>query len=228
MFNPFPTDAQLIRKCLHGQSNAFGVLYDRHAGRVFRLLRQLTGDATEAEDLTQETFLAAHQALGAWRGEGAFSTWLCGIAYRRYASRRREQPPDCEPLDLHLELSVQHGDPFAHCTRHEREQRITNAIAALPTVCRDVFVLVKVEGLAYREAAHLLDVPVGTVQSRLWRATRLLQVSLASDNPRAAHTERETHAGTTPITPRAEQNLPPEPEPEMPKGGRPNAVRDCA
>ena len=228
MFNPFSTDAQIVRKCLHGQPDAFGVLYDRHAGRLFRLLRQLTGDASEAEDLTQETFLAAHRSLGAWRGEGAFSTWLCGIAYRRCAVRRRDRPPDCEPLDLHPDLSMPHGDPFAHCTRHEREQRIADAIAALPTVCRDVFVLVKVEGLAYREAAQLLDVPTGTVQSRLWRATRLLQVALASDNPRAAHNERVARTGATPTTPRPEQNPTPEPELETPKGGRQNAVRDCA
>ena len=214
MFNTFHSDAQLVRRCLHGKPDAFGVLYDRHAGRVFRLLRQLSGSATEAEDLTQETFLAAHQALAAWRGEGAFSTWLCGIAYRRYAARRREQPPDCEPLELHQELSTPHGDPLAHCTRHEREQRITAAIANLPTVCRDVFVLVKVEGLAYRHAAQLLNVPMGTLQSRLWRATRLLQTALASDNPHAAAEGRVSDTLTLPTTPCPEENIKSKAEPK--------------
>ena len=177
------TDAQLVRRCLNGKPEAFATLYQRHAVRVFRLLRQLCGNATEAEDLTQETFLAAYKALAAWRGEGAFGTWLCGIAYKRFASARRNREQPLELLEDHLELPDPDSDPLLRCTRREREQLVAQAIQALPPVCRDVFVLVKVEGFAYREAAQVLEVPVGTVQSRLWRATRLLQIALASEQP---------------------------------------------
>ena len=177
------TDAQLVRRCLNGKTDAFTTLYQRHAPRVFRLLRQLCGNATEAEDLTQETFLAAHKALAAWRGEGAFGTWLCGIAYKRCANARRGREQTLELLEDHLELPDPDSDPLLHCTRRERERLVEQAIQELPPVCRDVFVLVKVEGFSYREVAQLLEVPLGTVQSRIWRAIRLLQIALASEQP---------------------------------------------
>lgn len=72
------------------------------------------------------------------------------------------------------------SDPLLACTRRESERAIEAAIAALPPVCREVFVLVKVKVLSYREAAEWLDVPLGTVQSRLWRAVGALQVALSS------------------------------------------------
>ena len=150
------------------------------------MLRQLTGNSSKAEDLTQDTFLAAYNALVNWRGEGEFGTWLCGIAYRRYANACRSHEVEMEMLDAHEELSAPDSDPLLHCTRREREQMIETAISLLPPVCREVFVLVKVERLAYRDAAQLLDIPVGTVQSRLWRAVRLLQVGLAEEFPRRA------------------------------------------
>ena len=84
-------ERQLVRRCLSGDHNAFGALYDAHASRVFSLLCRLIGDPAESEDLTQETFLAAYSALGSWRGEGAFSTWLCGIAFRLYANAQRRR-----------------------------------------------------------------------------------------------------------------------------------------
>jgi len=177
-----PDDRQLVRRCLNGDRSAFGLLYDRHAGRVFHLLRRLlAGDAAEAEDLTQETFLAAYSALASWRGEGAFGTWLCGIAFRLYANLRRQLAPvEMETLDAETDLVAPDADPLAHCERLERERRIEAAILALPPLCREVFILVKVEGMAYREAAEWLNVPLGTVQSRLWRAVRLLRAALTS------------------------------------------------
>lgn len=173
-------DRQLVRRCLAGERDAFGALYDRHAARVFHLLRRLTGNPAEAEDLTQETFLAAYGALASWRGEGAFGTWLCGIAFRQYAqARRRRAQQETEPLEAEAELIAPEADPLTYCTRQESERRIEMAIAALPPLCREAFVLVKVEGLSYREAAEWLGVPLGTVQSRLWRAVCALRKALA-------------------------------------------------
>jgi RNA polymerase sigma-70 factor (ECF subfamily) len=171
------SDRWLVRRTLAGDRDAFGRLYDRHAPRVFHLLRRLMGSAAEAEDLTQDTFLAAYQALSAWRGEGAFSTYLCGIAFRQYGSVRRRSLTT-EPLEETLPTFDSHADPLAHCTRREAEEAVDAAIAALPPLSREVFVLIRVEELTYKEAAALLDVPVGTVQSRLWRATQLLQAEL--------------------------------------------------
>jgi RNA polymerase sigma-70 factor (ECF subfamily) len=172
-------DRQMVRRYLAGDRGAFDRLYDRHAPRVFHLLRRLTEDEAEAEDLTQETFLAAYRSLASWRGEGAFGTWLCGIAFRQYAGARRRARARTEPLDDEAELIAPGGDPLALCLQHEQLRLIEAAIAALPPLSREVFVLVKVEGLSYREAAEWLDVPLGTVQSRLWRAVCLLQRALS-------------------------------------------------
>jgi RNA polymerase sigma-70 factor (ECF subfamily) len=174
-------DRQLVQRSLIGDQGAFDLLYHRHAPRVFHFLRRLTGEATAAEDLTQETFLAAYRSLAAWRGEGRLGTWLCGIAFRQYAAARRQHRLETEPLDEETARTAlaPGADPLAHCLRHEQLQRIETALAALPPLPREVFLLVKVEGLSYREAADWLGVPLGTVQSRLWRAVCLLQKALA-------------------------------------------------
>ncbi len=173
-------DARLVQQCISGDPSGFDALYDRHAARVYHLLRRLTGDLHAAEDLTQDTFLAAYRALSGWRGRGAFGTWLCGIACRQYANwRRRTGREECEPLDEGDELVDSHSDPWLRWTEHDLARRLEQAMALLPDSCREAFVLVKVEGFSYREAAALLDVPLGTVQSRLWRAVGLLQRSLA-------------------------------------------------
>src|SRR5262249_4604168 len=165
------SDRQLVRRSLSGDRRAFDLLYHVHISRVFHFLRRLTGEEAEAEDLTQETFLAAYRSLASWRGEGRFGTWLCGIAFRQYAAARRHRRLETESLDESAELlAVAPGsDPLSQCLQHEQLRRIETALAALPPLPREVFVLVKVEGLSYREAAEWLGVPLGTVQSRLWR-----------------------------------------------------------
>jgi RNA polymerase sigma-70 factor (ECF subfamily) len=173
-------DLQLVRRTLSGERAAFDTLYDRHAGRVYHLLRRLTGCDAEAEDLAQDAFVAAYGSLASWQGRGQFGTWLCGIAVRLYAgSRRRSERRGTESLDEELELPSREPGPPAQWERRELAERLEAAISALPALQREVFVLVKVEGLAYREAAEWLGVPLGTVQSRLWKAICLLQADLA-------------------------------------------------
>ena len=155
-------DARLVRRTLAGDRDAFTRLYDRHVSRVFNLLRRLTNSATDAEDLTQETFLSAYESLGGWRGEGAFSTWLCGIAYRKYHSARRKSTV-AETLDEDISVATICGDPFLHCSRQEAEAALETAIAALPEAARDAYLLIRVEGMSYREAAELLGIRHGTV-----------------------------------------------------------------
>jgi RNA polymerase sigma-70 factor (ECF subfamily) len=173
------SEHHLVRRCLAGERDAFDSLYDRHASRVFNLLHRLTASEAEAEDLTQETFIAAYRSLASWRGHGAFGTWLCGIAWLQYNNARRRMRAEIEELDEETHHALPDADPLAACLRHELGQQIEAAIAALPPLAREAFVLVKVEGLSYREAAEWLGVPLGTVQSRLWRAMGLLQAALA-------------------------------------------------
>jgi RNA polymerase sigma-70 factor (ECF subfamily) len=169
-------DKAMVRRTLAGNRSAFDRLYDRHAPRVFNFLRRLTSSATEAEDLTQETFLAAYQALGGWRGDGAFSTWLCGIAYRRYVALRRHTPlTDSLDGDNISSSTAAAADPFLYCAGQEAEAALETAITALPDAAREVYLLIRVERMSYAETAELLGIPLGTVQSRLWRATQHLR-----------------------------------------------------
>jgi RNA polymerase sigma-70 factor (ECF subfamily) len=175
---PLP-DFWLARGARAGDKAAFGALYDRHGPRVYNLLRRMCADASLAEDLTQETFLAAYRSLAVWRGRGAFGSWLCGIAVRLYRNSRRSQSLDQEELDETVAAGAD-CDPLAACTAAEARSLLDRALLELPDSCLEAFVLVYIESFSYKETATLLDVPVGTVQSRLNRAKRLLQVKLSS------------------------------------------------
>lgn len=190
-------DGQLIARGRAGDRAALGTLYDRHSTRVYGLLFRLTGNAAEAEDLAQETFLSAFRSLADWRGEGAFSTWLCGIACRLHADfQRRKGRRLTEPLDADVPAHSEGADPLQLCARRETQAEIEQAIAALPAGFREVFVLVKVEGFSYREAATLLQLPLGTVQSRLWRAVALLQSALRELDPARSPAEPVLEVGS--------------------------------
>ncbi|MGC4045015.1 MAG: sigma-70 family RNA polymerase sigma factor [Armatimonas sp.] len=178
------SDLWLVQRARQGDSGAFGKLFDRHGRRVYHLLRRLSGSQATAEDLTQETFLTAWQRLESWKGRGALSTWLYGIAVNHWRTYRRSNPAPADSLSLpenaELPSDDDQADPLLHCTRAELHRNLDAAIATLPEVYREVFVLVRVEELSYQAVAELLDLPVGTVQSRLHRATGLLRKALTS------------------------------------------------
>ena len=175
-------DPLLVRRVLDGDKAAFTILYDRHARKVFHLLRRLTTDATVAEDLAQESWLIAYDSLGRWRGQGQLSSFLCGIAVRVFQNHNRREIAT-ENLDAvdeaYLAAPASQGEGWAHLSRHEADQALEAAIAALPLPVRTVYILVRVEGMRYRDVADTLGIPLGTVQSRLNRATHLLFTSLA-------------------------------------------------
>ncbi len=176
-------DHSLVKECIRGRSEAFDRLYDRYARKVFSLLRRLTANDAEAEDLTQETFIAAFQSLSSWREDGRFGSWLYGIAFHLHANRnRRRGSYVAEPLKEEV-AAREDADPLTWLARHESVKAIEAAIATLPPLCWEVFVLVKMEGMSYRQAAEKLEVPVGTVQSRLWRATQELKRTLEARDP---------------------------------------------
>jgi RNA polymerase sigma-70 factor, ECF subfamily len=192
------TDHYLIKRVLAGKEDAFGKLYDRHAPKVYGLLKRLTGNETEADDLLQETFINGYRSLAQWRGQGKFSTYLCGIACRLYKNARRKAQgglgEQTDELNDEIVATTPTSDPFAQCTQREMEGALEKAIAALPESCREVFIMVRMEEMSYREVAEVLEVPLGTVQSRLFRATQLLQLRLSEYLPerKATHTIKET------------------------------------
>ncbi|MBC7806094.1 MAG: sigma-70 family RNA polymerase sigma factor [Akkermansiaceae bacterium] len=180
---PFITDLWYSHRARAGDRKAFDALFHRYSPRVYNLLRRLGAAPAEAEDLSQETFVTAFGSLPSWRESGALSTWLCGIAVNKYraAHRRASSRVDLADDDSVCEnVPAPPGDdPLAHLTRDETGRQLQAAIAALPDGCREAFVLVYTEEFAYRDVARLLDIPVGTVQSRLNRAKRLLHAHLS-------------------------------------------------
>jgi RNA polymerase sigma-70 factor (ECF subfamily) len=166
----------------------FETLYREQKDRIYRFCYRLCGNAADAEDLAQEVFLLAYQSLHQFKGRSSVTTWLYRIALNRWQRIRVKRPPD-EPFHEETRIAGAACDP-------ERIGigRITldAAMARLPDVLREAFLLVKVEGLKCREAAELLNIPLGTLLSRVHDATLRL---------RAALTEEETERERTPQPP---------------------------
>lgn len=167
----------------------FRDLIDRHASRLYRFILKHIGNASDAEELAQQTFVEAVQAYRTFRGDSQLSTWLYGIAMnlvRNYLSRaphRRHHMTDDSILDDMPESEI------AGRTVHDPEQRFAQtqlfaqmdaALAELPEHMRELLILVGVEALSYEEAAVLLTIPIGTVRSRLSRARKALTEKLAA------------------------------------------------
>ncbi|MGF7187980.1 RNA polymerase sigma factor [Robbsia andropogonis] len=167
----------------------FKELIDRHASRLYRFILKHIGNASDAEELAQQTFVEAVQAYRTFRGDSQLSTWLYGIAMnlvRNYLSRaphRRHHMTDDSILDDMPESEI------AGRTVHDPEQRFAQsqlfaqmdiALAELPVHMRELLILVGVEALSYEEAAVMLTIPIGTVRSRLSRARKALSEKLAA------------------------------------------------
>ncbi len=168
---PAPTDQELLRRARSGDSRAFHELVDRHAAGVYRLAVSLVG-ADDAEDVLQETFAGAWRGLAGFRHECSVKTWLSQILVRQAAMSRRAAARR-KVLSLDQELS----DPPQAPRQARPDVRIDleRAIAALQLEHRQVIVLRELEGLSYDQIAQVLQVPRGTVESRLFRARQRMQ-----------------------------------------------------
>lgn len=173
-----PSDLDLCRAAAGGDHAAFDLLVGRHAARLFRVALSLCGSRPDAEDLCQETFLAAYEGIGRFGGRSSFKTWLTAILIRRSSRswRKRERHARNVPIDDgHADSSDVSAD--------ERRLDLIEAIRSLPQEFRDVVVLREIEGFTYEEIAQAMEVPCGTVQSRLHRARMMLKESLAAYRP---------------------------------------------
>lgn len=185
--------SKLLERCRKGDLQAFDDLVALHQNRVYNVCFWQLGQADDASDAAQEVFIRAWKGLGSFRGECAFSTWLHRIALNvtHDAARRRHrapQPfasfstagsspdqPDFEPENEHAPPSQ---GPEETSLRRERRQAVQDALARLPEHHRTVLILFDLEGHSYDEAADVLQVPPGTVKSRLNRARLALRRQL--------------------------------------------------
>lgn len=174
-------DAELIERAQTGSSDAFGELVQRHQDRLYNMLYRMSHNHADAADWTQAAFLKAFQALDRFDGRAGFYTWLYRIATnlaitefrtrRRRATTSTEFAPGTEPV-------APSDGPNERVELREMHERTARALADLPEDYRAAVVLKDIEGLDYAAIADILEVPIGTVRSRIHRGRTLLQQTL--------------------------------------------------
>jgi RNA polymerase sigma-70 factor (ECF subfamily) len=173
-------ERQILAALREGRHSTYEAVIDAHYGSVYRLLALLSGDKHMAEDLTQEVFMAAWQAMRDFRGRASISTWLYRIAYNTFVDMQRRQSRAgrlTEGLNSHRPDAC--DDPLSQIIVDERATGVCRALEGLDAEERAVLVLHYVEGLSYREMAKVLSRPGGTVKWLTSRAIEQLRRQLA-------------------------------------------------
>jgi RNA polymerase sigma-70 factor (ECF subfamily) len=185
-------DQKLIAECLGGRTAAFGDLVARYQDRLFNTALRLLDRPEDARDVVQEAFLHAYQSLHSFKGDSLFFTWLYRIAVNTAISLKRKrklmlrlQPgtdgvAGIDPLDPN-----ETNRPGYALEMAEQEKKVQEALGRLSTEHRAVLVMKDMEGLKYEEMADVLQVPVGTIRSRLHRARLELREVLMQEENRA-------------------------------------------
>ena len=173
------TDQQLVDQVMAGNKNAFNLLVMRYQHRVAALIARFVKDPREAEDVAQEAFLKAYRALPLFRGDSAFYTWLYRIAVntaKNYLVARSRRPPaqdleidEVEPTETGSVLR-EIESPEGRLSTSELKVAIEAALDSLPEELKTAFILREFSGLSYEDIAEVMDCPVGTVRSRIFRA----------------------------------------------------------
>jgi len=172
-------DIVLVRRTQQGDQAAFGLLVVKYQHRLAKLVSRYIYDSAEVEDVCQEALIKAYRAIGTFRGESAFYTWLYRIAVntaKNYLISQGRRPPK---TDIDAEDAVQieagaamreTGTPEANALTRELAETVTRAVEQLPEDLKMAITLREIEGLSYDEIAEVMDCPIGTVRSRIFRA----------------------------------------------------------
>lgn len=182
------TDRLLVERAQRGDKQAFGMLVEKYQRKLGRLLSRFIRDPSEVEDVTQEAFIKAYRALSAFRNESAFYTWLYRIgintAKNHLASLGRRAPTSTE-LDVEDAESREDGTslqdlntPESLLLSKEIAQTVNAAMAGLPEELRTAIQLREMEGMSYEDIARIMDCPIGTVRSRIFRAREAISEQL--------------------------------------------------
>jgi RNA polymerase sigma-70 factor (ECF subfamily) len=181
-----PSDAELVRRSVDGDRDAFAILVRRHERRVYSVAFRMLGRQEDASDASQDAFLTAFRYLDRFRGEAAFSTWLHRITvnacYDMLRKRTREPLLHASPADGSPEPEP--GSPLPdHAERVAQALDAQEALARVPEEFRAALVLADVEDLPYEEIAAILQIAVGTVKSRVHRGRLALARALGRGEP---------------------------------------------
>ena len=190
-------DQELVRRVQRGDSTAFDALVRKYQHRIIGLIGRYISDWSECQDVAQDTFLRAYRALGSFRGDAQFYTWLHRIAVntaKNHLVAQNRRPPtddidagDAEQFDTGIRLR-DNDTPEHELLRQEIELTVMRVVDGLPEELRAAISLREVDGLSYDEIAVRMGCPIGTVRSRIFRAREAidteLQPLLDNDNTR--------------------------------------------
>ena len=181
-------DRDLVARAQAGDKRAFGLLVEKYHRKLVRLLSRYIRDAAEVEDVAQEAFIKAYRALPAFRGESAFYTWLYRIGIntaknhlvatgRRAPTSTEVEAEDAEGLE-EGELLRDINTPESVLLSKEIAATVNGAMEQLPEDLRTAIQLREIEGMSYEDIAKIMDCPIGTVRSRIYRAREAIAEKL--------------------------------------------------
>ncbi|PPU93519.1 RNA polymerase sigma factor RpoE [Xanthomonas albilineans] len=180
-------DSELVRRVQRGESAAFDVLVRKYQHRVVGVIGRYIADWSECQDVAQDTFIRAYRAMGSFRGDAQFSTWLHRIAVntaKNYLIAHKRRPPtddvdvlDAEQFDSGARLRDT-DTPERELMRQELERTVMQAVDALPEELRTAITLREVDGMRYEDIAQKMGCPIGTVRSRIFRAREAIDAQL--------------------------------------------------
>ena len=176
-------DTALVDASRNGDQDAFALLVQRHQRRVFNLVFRMLQQYEEANEITQETFLAAWQGLPSFRGDARFSTWLYRIAYncclKQLDQRKRDRALQLAiQADQMLDYTGREERVDAELDAHDCQALVREHLAKLPAKYRIVLILRHLQEMTYEEMAEILTMPIGTIKTHLFRARNLLKERL--------------------------------------------------
>lgn len=180
-------DQALVVRVQKGDRPAFDLLVRKYQHRIAKLVSRFVSDRTEVEDVTQEAFIKAWRAIRGFRGDSAFYTWLYRIAIntaKNYLVSQGRRPPatdieaeEAEGTSMGIGLR-ENSTPESHLLADEIAVTVERAVAGLPEDLRTAITLREIDGLSYEEIAEVMDCPIGTVRSRIFRAREAIDAEL--------------------------------------------------
>jgi len=206
-------DAALVAALKAGSEEAFGMLIAQYSQPLYSLIARSLQDPADAADITQEVFIKVFRSIRSFHGDASLRTWLYRIALREASNQRRwwsrhkrqeltidtpagsgESEDGEDAMSLSGMLMDAGGTPYDHAAQAELKARVEEALRKLPEAFRTVVVLREMEGFCYEEIAEILDVPAGTVKSRLTRGRAALKQILVADGLVVGELVRPDHA----------------------------------
>lgn len=181
-------DQQLVERAQRGDKRAFELLVVKYQRKLTRLLSRFIRDASEVEDVTQEAFIKAYRALPSFRGDSAFYTWLYRIGIntaKNYLVATRRRAPTVTEVDNVEAEDLEQGDQLKDMNTPEHQmmsrqiaETVNHTLEELPEELRTAITLREIDGMSYEEIAKVMNCPIGTVRSRIFRAREAIATQL--------------------------------------------------